>query len=444
MKMPNLLTEVNTITNVEQFKAYLSEVEMTDNFKSYLESLLNHLNNSTYTNKDEVINAITQALVKDEQVELSNKEALEKMQQYNDDLKRINIISTSLHDNDSKKDIEYITFTNKNGVTEVLATRNAKALSEMLASGTLDVVGKSAEEIFHYFKEYKYIEVDFMSQDEMNRSHPEANDRAVKQDDYLKRAEMQEVEKYRDTYYLPYEVEVAVDQEGERLYRLGDGIIKFKDKYDGSREMVFLQKPSIMQEHNLNDQPEAVTATSNEEEQVEQEVETVETTVDEQMETVDRIKRNEMTELTLEQFKDLIYKKNYENHELTVEEEAKINNYVSMLVAEMEVRYSTEPFDNELEEIFEEYMNTLLEKYDSIEQGFLPSAALSQDEKHLVELYQTKKEILRQKGLKKPTGPVLELKPDKHNGTNGIVAMVIILELAMVGMYILAFLSLAK
>ena len=44
MKMPNLLTEGNTITNVEQFKAYLSEVEMTDNFKSYLESLLNHLN----------------------------------------------------------------------------------------------------------------------------------------------------------------------------------------------------------------------------------------------------------------------------------------------------------------------------------------------------------------------------------------------------------------
>jgi hypothetical protein len=107
MKMPNLLTEGNTITNVEQFKAYLSEVEMTDNFKSYLESLLNHLNNSTYTNKDEVINAITQALVKDEQVELSNKEALEKMQQYNDDLKRINIISTSLHDNDSKKDIAF-------------------------------------------------------------------------------------------------------------------------------------------------------------------------------------------------------------------------------------------------------------------------------------------------------------------------------------------------
>ena len=58
-------------------------------------------------------------------------------------------------------------------------------------------------------EEYKYIEVDFMSQDEMDRTHPEANDRAVKQDDYLKRAEMQEVEKYRDTYYLPYEVEVA-------------------------------------------------------------------------------------------------------------------------------------------------------------------------------------------------------------------------------------------
>ena len=61
-----------------------------------------------------------------------------------------------MHDNDSKKDIDYITFIRDDGTVEMLATRDARALSHFIKEHTADITGKTAEEIFHYFKSFNF------------------------------------------------------------------------------------------------------------------------------------------------------------------------------------------------------------------------------------------------------------------------------------------------
>lgn len=444
-----ILTNGTSITNIDDIRAFLSEIELDENVREYLESTVNRIENSDYTNKGELLEVLQSKLLaselKESETELDNQEALRTMTKYNEDLKRINIIQTSKHDNDSGKDIDYITFRRPDGTVEMLATRDAKALSSYLKDHTAEATSKTADEIFHYFKEYIYREVEFMTPEQMDTVHPEAYDRAVVKDDYIRKAELQEVEKYKERYYLPYEVELAVDDEGERIYRLGDGIIKFKDS-QGNRQMVILQHPTMTLNNNLETKGSTASGEKPTEDTPENPEETIETTINEQIETANEIRQSEMTDLTLEEFRELIYQKEENNRTLTIEEEAKINNFVSMLIGTMVERYSSGDIDYELEETLTDYMNGLIEKYNSVEEGFLPSTAITEEEKRLVEQYKEKKQELANKGLNKTNAKRLELKnqnPDERP-RQGIAALVIILELALVGMYIMMFLSLAK
>lgn len=444
-----ILTNGTSITNIDDITAFLAEIELDENVKAYLESTVNRIENSDYTNKGELLEVLQSKLLetelKESGTELENQEALRTMTKYNEDLKRINIIQTSKYDNDSRKDIDYITFRRPDGTVEMLATRDAKALSTYLKDHTKEATSKTADEIFHYFKEYIYREVEFMTPEQMDTVHPEAYERAVVKDDYIRKAELAEVEKYKERYYLPYEVELAVDDDGERIYRLGDGIIKFKDS-QGNRQMVILQQPTMTLDNNLETKGTTASGEEPTEETLETPEETIDTTINEQIETANEIKQSEMTDLTLEEFRELIYQKEENNRTLTLEEEARINNFVSMLIGTMVERYASGDIDYELEETLTDYMNGLIEKYNSVEEGFLPSTAITEEERRLVEQYKEKQQELVNKGLNKTNTKKLELKnqnPDERP-RQGIAALVIILELALVGMYIMMFLSLAK
>lgn len=444
-----ILTNGTSITNIDDIRTFLTEIELDENVKAYLESTVNRIENSDYTNKGELLEVLQSKLLetelKENQTELDNQEALRTMTKYNEDLKRINIIQTSKHDNDSKKDIDYITFRRPDGTVEMLATRDAKALSAYLKDHTREATSKTADEIFHYFKEYIYREVEFVTPEQMETVHPEAYERAVVKDDYIRKAELVEVEKYKERYYLPYEVELAVDDEGERIYRLGDGIIKFKDN-QGNRQMVILQQPTMTLDNNLETKGSTASGEEPTEETLETPEETIDTTINEQIETANEIRESEMTDLTLEEFREIIYQKEENNRTLTLEEEAKINNFVSMLIGTMVERYASGNIDYELEDTLTDYMNGLIEKYNSVEEGFLPSTAITEEERRLVEQYKEKKQELVNKGLNKTNVKRLELTNQNPDGRprQGIAALVIILELALVGMYIMMFLSLAK
>lgn len=435
----NIRTENNRITNVEDIRQFLNQINIEQNVLEYLESLLNNIENSGYTNKNELV-AVLQGKILEtkmkEQEELNNKETIEQIKAYNHELKNLDILSTSMNENDSKKDIDYITFT-KNGKTEMLATRDARALSHFIKLHASEIGGMTAEEIFHYFKEYVYLEVEFMEPDVMDAVHPERRARAVRDESYG--IDYAYVEEFRNRYSIQDKIEVAIDNDGERLFRIGDGIFKCRDGANG-RELVVLKQPKAALNISQIDEQGAIKPEVIQEPKVnpEQSLETIN-----QEELVDDVYTELIpTDMTFERFEELLYNRNQLGQELDKDEVEEMVKFATNLSKTMVERYKTGTVEDRIEEALKEFMEPILYKETQIENGELPPDVLSQEEKELVELYKKQKETVKALGLNNVKR--LEYTNKNNQRESGVAALVIVLELAMVGMYILMFLSLAK
>ena len=442
----NVKTNDNEISNVNDIRNFLDEISIDDDIKRYLETLLNRIKYSEFSNKDELVEVISAKLleldIQEDKAHTTNKESLEKLQAYNDDFNKISIISTSMNNNDSGKDIDYITFINRRGEAEMLTTHDARALNDYIKAHARELTSLTAEDVFHRFKEYVYQEVEFMTPETMDERHPEHRDRAVRNETYIKEIEMNAVEKYKNTFGITAPIEVAVDQDGERLYRIGDGIIKFEGE---QRDMRVLRKPEDALTLGETINPDAI------EEHVEKvEVEEIveEITPEEEIETT--IKESEFTSYSLEELWAIITEVNEGRRTLSPEEEKEIQANISYYIHQLEQTLSnneTEEFER-IHDTVKLYMDAIMDLYNDIKTGALPESALPIEKYLLAQEYdvvaERLKEIEKNRKMSQEAEKRLILQNNNPNGTMGISTLVIILELALVGMYILMFLSLAK
>ncbi len=238
----------NAIANVDEVLKALENINNDLNSIEYLESLLNYLEFQDISNKQSLIDVIKAKLLQFKAMsdeELNSKQALDQAQKYNDDLKRINVISTSKYDNDSKKDIEYISITHEDGSIEMLVCAGSTSIGEYIKEHADDVATKSADQIFKYFKETVHKELKFYKEEEIDSLNPNLAAQALVSEEDSKALEVEEVRKYAERMDLGDDVQVTVDPNGERIYMVADAILKFHSDYAGNRVMDILQEPKL-------------------------------------------------------------------------------------------------------------------------------------------------------------------------------------------------------
>ena len=348
MALSNLNIEVkdNMISNIDSLMNTINSVDMNDDLLAYLEIMLNHIKYSDYLNKDELVTLITAAIIDYKNEIKNNQEALHELQEYNQDLSALSIHTTKAIDNDSGRDIDYISYVNEQGEVEVLACQDSTTISNFIKDNANNIAAKSAKEIFHYFKEYVHIELNFQTNEELMRDNPEKDKQAKKNDEVTKNEELEMLEEYKRTYSLPQKIELTIDQYGERLYRIGSGLFKFKDGFEG-RELVPLQTPIIKKEFNESD--EKITNIQS------KPVERNKTITDEDIEVLEN-----------EDFIQLVFDKIEMHYKLTKEQERKILLFAANIVNNIEKWYQATDFDPTVEEYFKMYMSDLEEKYDNM------------------------------------------------------------------------------
>lgn len=409
----NLEVKDDIITNVREIKETLNNITMNDDIVGFLETIVNHLKYNKYVHSEELLEALTAKIIEYKNEVKSNQESLRQLQEYNDDFKRLSIVTTRSYDNDSGKDIDYITFKNKYGEVEVLACQDSTTISNFIKDNASGIATKSAEEIFHHFKEYVHINLNFQTNEELMKNDPELDKSAKNNDELSKTQEINELEEYKRNYSLPYDVELTVDQYGERLYRVGDGLFKFKD-FEGKRKMIVLQTPTMMLTED-EDLTTDITVS------VDKEVE----------ETKEEVSLDDIELISDEQFINLLYSKYDLEQELTEEEELQVYKFVAYIVNKIDEEFKINDLDPTVREYFEKYIKKIEEKYNN--RNFEENEITPEQEK-LVEEYRSVKEIAY-RNVKK-----LELLYDERRA--GVASAVIIMEIIIIAIFVLSFISL--
>lgn len=413
MALSNLNIEVkdNMISNIDSLMNTINSVDMNDDLLAYLEIMLNHIKYSDYLNKDELVTLITAVIIDYKNEIKNNQEALHELQEYNQDLSALSIHTTKAIDNDSGRDIDYISYVNEQGEVEVLACQDSTTISNFIKDNANNIAAKSAKEIFHYFKEYVHVELNFQTNEELMRDNPEKDKQAKKNDEVTKNEELEILEEYKRTYSLPQKIELTIDQYGERLYRIGSGLFKFKDGFEG-RELVPLQLPVIKKE--LNESDEKITNIQSKPE------ESNKTITDEDIEVLEN-----------EDFIQLVFDKIEMHYKLTKEQERKMLLFAANIVNNIEKWYQATDFDPTVEEYFKMYMSDLEEKYDNIN---FDTNSITPEEQKLVEDYRNVK-TLAKRNVK-----MMQLKPEEKRA--GVASAVIILEIIIIAIFVLSFITL--
>lgn len=431
----------NFITNIVELEDGIKKLENNINSQEYLESLLNKLKYSEIKNKKELIEVISAKLLEfksvEEEMNLSNQTALREMQKYNDDLKKLSVIETSKEKNDSGKDIDYISIRHDNGEVEMLVCAGHNTLAEFIHNHA-DMASKmSAEDIFRYYKDNIHRELKFYNADELDEVYPEMANNAVVREEEIKTLEMEEAEKYAKNNGLEGKIEATVDPNGERIYRISDAVIKFSTNYENKRVMEVLRQPI-----------ERVNAHTNENYgRLLSELDEDKTEIFDVSEIQAKLEESEPIVITGTNFdrdrlRELIVRKDVYEENLSSEELAYIKGSIQYLIDTMVERIqSFQGQINEEQTILDEFMEPLVNIYESIEEGRIDANELSDGDKMLVENYKNKQLSLESLGLKKK--PVMkELKYDPESvKASGVAALVIILELISIGMLVLTFLS---
>lgn len=431
----------NFITNVVELEESIKKLENNINSQEYLESLLNKLKYSEIKNKKEIVEAISTKLLEfksvEEEINLSNQAALSEMQKYNEDMKKLSVISTPKEKNDSGKDIDYISIRHDNGEVEMLVCAGHSTLAEFIHNHA-DMASKmSAEDVFKYYKDNIHRELKFYNADELDEIYPEMANNAIVREEEIKALEMEEAEKYAKDNGLEGKIEATVDPNGERIYRIADAIIKFSTNYENKRVMEVLRQPIERVNAHTNDNYGRLLGELDEDKTEIFDVSAIQAKLEESAPI-------EITGANFdkERLRQLIVRKDVYEENLTSEELGYIKGSIQYLIDTMVERIQTfQGQANEEQVILDEFMEPLVNISESIEEGRIDSHELSESDKALVENYKEKQMALESLGLKKK--PIMkELKYDPDGGqASGIAALVILLELISIGMLVLTFLS---
>lgn len=431
------LNEEGYIVNIAVFRENLANTVMDDNIETYLTTLNNKIKNSNFKNKDELSYAIDAKLLEYQSAkanQMNNRESLKMMIEANEDLKKLGIITTKAIDNDSNKDIDYLTYTNEQGVTEVLVCASSNTLNQYIKNNYDKIASMTAKEVFHHFKEYIHVDLKFVDPNKPEEYNTLNHDREEFQDDEVIAAEYAEVKNYSDKYSIGVDPEVTIDPNGERLYRLKDGLFKFRT-VENKREMVILKTPSI----NLDDTNDLLAELDGEE----HEYEVVSTTpIDTDKKAIpdkyDDISVTSINEENINRVMELIQKRDIYGVELTNEELMEIDSMIKTLI-ESKIDRVKDNNGAELDSLLNDYISRLEQRVDDSELDNNSENSLTDLEKEFIIQYNSKVEYIKENNLDMRKNKKLELELPTNTTQSGIATVVMLLEIMMLALFILLF-----
>jgi hypothetical protein len=426
----------NTIVNLKELIDILDSLDIDEEIESFLTTLNNNIKYSNINNKDELSNVIESKLLSykslKEETKMDNKTALQNMQSVNEDLNKLSIISTSKLNNDSKKDIDYLTYVNESNEVEVLVCAGDSTLNDYIKQNASKITTMSAYDIFHHFKEYVHKELSFdtlplekKSEDDLPKQKEE-----VKEDE-IKELEYEEVKKYADKFSISDKIEVSVDPNGERIYRVKDGLFKFRTVAD-KREMVILQTPSINLDNTfdlLNElDDENVYSTV-------KEIEPKNTNYNDDLITYDSLNVTSLSKDNIDEFMELVQKRDVYGAELTSEEMIKIDCMIKTLIESMVERIKNNT-SQELDLILSDYIEKLKSKVDDYKDNYDDLSKLDQE---FITRFDNNMELLTRNNLINRNNKKLELKDEHKISEQGLTTIIMLIEIMILALFILMF-----
>lgn len=437
----------NTITNIDEIIAYLSSVNVDYNFSEHLKTLKNNLTSKNITNKDILENAINTKLMEYEmqsREQTDNLTTLRILQETNEEFKKISIIQTPPEKNDSNQYIDYITYTDEDGTLEVLCCDSENFINDFIASHKNEIQTYSSKDIFRHFKEYIHRELKFVSKEEYENKD-EMNKSSIVREDQIEALEYETMQDYKKRYSIQSEIEVTVDQFGDRLYRLGDGLFTFKT-INGKRVMETLKTPSLTK-NNVDDLLAEL-------DEPEEKVEIIPTkpieegdksNADERYDSIENINADGFN---AEYFKEITAKRDIYEAELTASEEHYLNVCIKYLIMKMSKDINNGVPYNHDTELIHDYMESprgenpsIITIYENIKLGYTKENELSDLDKEFASLYLKNKENMKALGLDQTNDKKLELnmtKPDE----SGISTIVMLMEIIILAMFVIMILRL--
>ncbi len=449
----------NQITNLAELIQEIEHMIITLNEAEYLETLLNKLNYGDFKNKEELVHCIRAKLM-DYQVgtkqEMDNRTALETLQMYNEDLKKLSIIETAKDKNDTGKDIDYVAIRHDNGEIEMLVCAGKSTLGRYIENQASHLANLNAEEIFHYFKETVHQDLKFYRTDEIEKKNPDLAKRAQVREEDIKAMEEHAVEEYARKYGLSDKVYVTVDSFGERIYSVSDAILKFYTNEVGERVMQTLVKPTINQE--INEYDSLLNELDEMESKVTKETSEINANLNQEMEDVsvefevEKLKKKDFDEeqldspnfsFSLKELQDLIVKKSEMDMELTENELGYIAYGIRFLIDTMVDRAEKNQCEVLEDYVLEDYMKPILEVYEEIEKGYRSNLDLSEFDKALAKDYiDNKEKIVTMDLIKKPKMLEYSFQAKDETKASGITTVILVLEIILIAFFVFFLLSL--
>lgn len=431
------IDESGLIINIGEFHKNLDATVMDDDIETYLITLNNRIKNSNFPNREELSHIIESKLLEYQaakQDKMDNRESLRMMIEANEDLKKLGIITTKAIDNDSNKDIDYLTFTNESGVTEVLVCASSNTLNDYIKSNYDKISSMTAKEVFHHFKEYIHVDLRFVdpTKEEDYKLLNHGDEKF--QDDEILSSEYEEVKKYSDKYSIGCKPEVTIDPNGERIYRLKDGLFKFRTT-ENKREMVILKTPSI----NLDDTNDLLAELDGDA----QEYEVVDITpinTDKLALPVnyDEVPITSINEENINRVMELIQKSDIYGAELTSNELIEIDRMIKTLIESMVERVKGNT-NSELDMLLSDYINKLIEKEENEELDENSENTLTDLEREFIEKYNSKMNYIKENNLDMRKNKKLELELPNKGSESGIATIVMLLEIMLLALFVLLF-----
>ena len=437
----------NTITNIDEIITYLTNAQVDYNLSEHLKTLKNSLSSKDITNKQELESIINTKIMEYEMSLNTTKDnltTLRMLQETNEEFKSIGIIQTTPDKNDSNRYIDYITYQNPDGTLEVLCCDSENFINDFIESHKNVIQNYSSQEIFHHFKEYIHRELKFASKEEYDQDDNLHQESTVREEQ-VEEVEYELMEEYRRKYSIQSKIEMTVDQFGERLYRLGDGLFTFKT-VEGNRVMETLKTPTLNKNSvddllseldSIEETPVIVPTTEIKEEN--------HAPADTNYAAVENLLEDQFDE---EQFKEITAKRDIYEVELSAYDEHIINVSVKYLLTKMQKDIDNSvPFNHDTE-LIHDYLESprgekasIIATYEDIKSGIAKENELSDLEKEFAQIYLNKKEQMKSLGLNQTNDKKLELNLPVNN-ESGLSTIVMLLEIIILAMFVIMILRL--
>lgn len=405
--------------SVEELKNSIASVSKDDKGKQYLEYIKNQISNAPYSNKEELIHALDEAInALDNKV--TDEEAVDLLKQKGNDFSNLNIVSTSKYENDSKKDLTYLSYCDSTGKIHMLECTNQNKIIEFINNHQGQEY--TAADVYNYFRDNVCREVDFEDPLIARNSMSSRLDYAIRNDDEIKAIEKDKINHYIKEHNLYEKVEIGVDSNGERIYRIGSTTITFAN-IEGRRELKVLDSPELRNEQQLNSE--------NNQDNIQN--------IESDLENAGNVY---VGTLSTEEFCHLMEKMFNFKEELTGLEMQQMINYAQILVDTMKERADNNQLGSLEQSALDTYVEHYKSSYDNIKMGMTPEYDLNdQQMKQIDEYYQIRVYMeTRTKSGKLILDPVKKLALINNNTNNsGIANVLIILELCMLSLLFIIF-----